>query len=109
MCENLEIAVNSTNNQVPLVDIEKLVVDNGIRINRKYVNINSGETVFVLPSKNDADSFKSKFSKTFPNTALREKQQLQIASRGFTRGQTLKNSPAAGVTDSLRSPKNVTT
>ena len=38
MCENLEIAVKSTTNQAPLVDIEKLVVDNGIRINRKYVN-----------------------------------------------------------------------
>ena len=35
MCENLEIAVKSTNNQAPLVDIEILVVDNGIRINRK--------------------------------------------------------------------------
>ena len=33
MCKNLEIAVKSTNNQAPLVDIEKLVVDNGIRIN----------------------------------------------------------------------------
>ena len=68
MCENLEIAVKSTNNQAPLVDIEKLVVDNGIRINRKYVNKNSGETVFVLPSKSGAGSFKSKFSETFPNT-----------------------------------------
>ena len=31
MCENLEIAVKSSNNQAPLVDIEKLVVDKGQR------------------------------------------------------------------------------
>ena len=42
MCENLEIAVKSTNNQAPLVDIEILVVDNGIRKNTLiHLNLNS--------------------------------------------------------------------
>ena len=79
MRDNLEIAIDykPSDDQTPFADVEKLVLDNGIRINRKYTNKNSGETVFVLPTKTDAVSFKSKFAESFPDVNLREKQPLQ--------------------------------
>ena len=78
MRENLEIAVThtSTNEAAPFKEIGKLVVENGICVQRKYVSKTSGETVFVLPSENDAATLQSKITESFPNTTVRKKQQL---------------------------------
>ena len=60
---------------IPKTDIENIVLDNGIHVHRTYNNP-SGNTVLVMPTQNDRSALHTKLKKQFPDSTLREKQEL---------------------------------
>lgn len=56
-------------------DIENIVLNNAIHVHDTYVNT-SGNTVLVLPTQNDRNILHSKLKEQFPESSLREKQEL---------------------------------